>query len=262
MTRQSDTVTTRMIKEAIAERFGRNDEYMLAYEVASEDKTRANYADVLAVCNWPSRGMHVIGFEVKASRSDWLRELSKPQKAEAFHRFCINWYIAAVPGVVKHEELPPGWGLIEVKEGSSRVVVKPKPNPNVVELSHAMAVRIMRRLRDGRSDEVIRYAEKYTKALNAGFNERVQRETRYQVEEARKVKEKARQIAAECGIDLIHSWESAKSIAQDIKVAKSIRKAMEAAQHARNCLHSADREVGAALAAFSAASVQTEESTP
>ena len=41
------------------------------------------WADALVMGVWPSRGYHLLGFEVKVSRSDWLHELHKPAKADA-----------------------------------------------------------------------------------------------------------------------------------------------------------------------------------
>jgi hypothetical protein len=51
-------------------------EYATFFEVrdaAGFDSKRS--ADVITVATWPSRGLAIHGFEVKCSRSDWLREL-------------------------------------------------------------------------------------------------------------------------------------------------------------------------------------------
>jgi hypothetical protein len=62
---------------------------------------------------WPSDGVGFLGFEVKTDRGDWLRELKDPSKAEAFSKFCDEWWIAAgYVDLVKLDELPPGWGLL------------------------------------------------------------------------------------------------------------------------------------------------------
>lgn len=72
------------------------------------------YCDALAVSLWPSRGLHLYGFEVKVSRSDWVRERDNPEKAERFFERCHFWSIVSPPGIVEISELPPGWGLLEV----------------------------------------------------------------------------------------------------------------------------------------------------
>jgi hypothetical protein len=84
-----------------------------------------NRADLVVVGLWPSRGMEITGIEIKASRSDWLRELKNPKKAEAVFRFCDRWILATTSEeIVKGDELPPLWGLVTVKSGklSWRVV--------------------------------------------------------------------------------------------------------------------------------------------
>ncbi|HYJ21079.1 MAG TPA: hypothetical protein VEW07_03530, partial [Solirubrobacterales bacterium] len=40
--------------------------------------------DAVSLNLWPSRGMLLDGYEIKVSRSDWLRELKNPAKAEEF----------------------------------------------------------------------------------------------------------------------------------------------------------------------------------
>lgn len=77
----------------------------------SVDKTRC--LDAIAMGCWKSVGIQIIGFEIKDSRADWLRELQDPSKAEAWKQYCHSWYLVAQKGVVKPEELPPSWGLME-----------------------------------------------------------------------------------------------------------------------------------------------------
>lgn len=68
------------------------------------------YADVLAMSVWPSRGIELIGAELKVSRSDWLRELKDPAKAENFVKYCHRWYLIAGPDVAQEHEIPTAWG--------------------------------------------------------------------------------------------------------------------------------------------------------
>lgn len=83
-------------------------------EVPNATGGRANRsADAVAVSLWPSRGIYLHGFEIKAHRSDWLRELKNPKKADAIARFCRYWSVVAADGVVRSDELPETWGLLE-----------------------------------------------------------------------------------------------------------------------------------------------------
>lgn len=47
-------------------------------------------ADALAMSLYPSRGLHLHGFEVKVSRADWFRELNDPKKAEEIAAYCVG----------------------------------------------------------------------------------------------------------------------------------------------------------------------------
>lgn len=58
------------------------------------------------------------GFEVKVSRSDWLRELKAPSKSVAISSYCDYWWLAVSgPDIVKPGELPPEWGLLVPTKG-------------------------------------------------------------------------------------------------------------------------------------------------
>lgn len=71
------------------------------------------WSDALAMSVWPSRGLHVHGFEVKVSRNDLVRELKNPEKAEEVARYCDFWWIAVGDAsIAKAEELPATWGLL------------------------------------------------------------------------------------------------------------------------------------------------------
>lgn len=90
------------------------------YEVCSHTGygrgTPTRFADALVVSTWPSRGIWLGGIEVKVARSDWLRELRSPEKADPIAKFCHYWYIATPPGVVQDGEVPETWGHWVVEE--------------------------------------------------------------------------------------------------------------------------------------------------
>lgn len=81
------------------------------------------YADALVMSTWPSRGLDLMGFEVKVSRSDWLRELKNPAKAETIFAYCDRWYLVVSDAeIVKDAELPSTWGLLVPRK--DKLVVK------------------------------------------------------------------------------------------------------------------------------------------
>ncbi len=78
--------------------------------------------DFLAVGTWPSTRFHVHGYEIKTSRSDWLRELKDPAKSAEGMAKVDQWWLAAPAGVLKdRSELPEGWGYVEVTETGTTV---------------------------------------------------------------------------------------------------------------------------------------------
>lgn len=92
--------------------------------------------DAVAIALWPSRHLELTIFEVKVSRSDWLRELKAnpnggttlDDKAGHALELADRFVVVAPAGIVRLDELPPGWGLLEVVERAGvalRMVVEP-----------------------------------------------------------------------------------------------------------------------------------------
>lgn len=104
-------------------------EYALLPQTANGTGFSAKrHCDALALGLWPSRGMHLSGFEIKCYRGDWIRELRNPEKAEEIARFCNYWWIVASGPFVELTELPEGWGLMTWDEKKS-ALVKTKAAP-------------------------------------------------------------------------------------------------------------------------------------
>lgn len=92
-------------------------------DAAGHGATRT--CDALAMSLWPSRGLELHGHEIKCSRSDWLRELKDPSKAEAFAKYCHRWWLVVSDAkIVKDGELPAPWGLMVRGGGGLRVKVQ------------------------------------------------------------------------------------------------------------------------------------------
>lgn len=106
------------------------------------------YADMLALSLWPSRGLELHGFEIKVSRTDWLRELKKPKKADEIQRFCDRWWVAAGDAsIVKDGELPPTWGLL-VLTGSKLTCKVDAPQLTPEILDRGFVAALLRRASD------------------------------------------------------------------------------------------------------------------
>lgn len=106
-------------------------------------------ADFIAINAWPSRGFEIIGYEVKVSRTDWVREQQRPEKAERFWRHCHQWSLivpAPADTIVKPGELPHTWGLCEVQENGKIKQLTPAPRKTPEPLPWSWSVGWMSQL--------------------------------------------------------------------------------------------------------------------
>lgn len=103
-------------------------------------------ADAMVMGLWPSRGLELVGFELKVSRSDWLRELKNPDKAEDLVGFCDRWYVVAADDkIVDGDELPPNWGLMTAMgRGGAIKIVKEAPKLQPKEIDRLFLASIFR----------------------------------------------------------------------------------------------------------------------
>lgn len=157
----SDRLTTAAIRKALASRFAAP-EWACFFEVAQGTGGNAGRsADCVAMNMFPSRGLRVHGVEIKASRSDWQRELRDPTKAEPIMRFCDHWWIAAKAGVVLDGELPPTWGLLEMqgtvlrqKIAAPKLTAEAMDRPFIAALLRRAADRAARELNEAVKDKL------------------------------------------------------------------------------------------------------------
>lgn len=136
---------THEIMAALANRHA-GGEWAYVEEVANSTGGPASRSgDAMALNLWPSRGLELHGFEVKASRSDWLRELKAPEKADVLFGYCNRWWVAVGDkGIVQDGELPPTWGLL-VPRGSDLVVKVQAPALDPKPLSRHFIAAFVRR---------------------------------------------------------------------------------------------------------------------
>lgn len=127
------------LRGALAQRYAGR-EWLLMFEVSSctgysdspNGHGRVRRADALALNLFPSKGWELHGFEMKASRSDWLAELADLSKSTPVKRYCDRWWLVAEEGVVMGEanEVPLEWGLMVRGPTGLRVVIRaPRRQP-------------------------------------------------------------------------------------------------------------------------------------
>lgn len=95
-------------------------------------------ADAVHIGLWQSRGAGRIDVcELKTSRSDFLREMKDPAKAEAWWPYSTAfWLVVPHVSIAGPDDLPPGWGLM-VPTGRGRrfkTVVKPAERTPLIDV--------------------------------------------------------------------------------------------------------------------------------
>lgn len=174
-------------------------EWAFMEEVAPRTGGGTRYADAVAVGLWASRGHAVHGFELKASRSDWLRELKQPEKAEPIFRFCDFWVVVTEKGVVKDGELPPTWGLLE-RRGNGLVISKAPPKLQAQPVSREFFASLMRR---GHEQIEAIAARTYIEKLNQAHQDtakRIAEAVAHATREHKEFKARVEKFTAETGI--------------------------------------------------------------
>jgi hypothetical protein len=78
-----------------------------------------------------TRGLALIGHEVKCSRADWLTEMRHPEKSMPFIDIVDHWWlVVADDSIVKDDELPSTWGLmVKTERGLRPLKVAPRITP-------------------------------------------------------------------------------------------------------------------------------------
>lgn len=127
--------------------------------------------DGLAFNTFGSRGFAFVGYEIKRTRSDFLRELKDPHKAEAVAKFCNRFSIlAADNSVASSDELPLGWGLYVVNSKGTGLLTKKQPaeRKHVVEIDRPFLAAIVRRIQKSEREDFDAFAEARSQGFQNG----------------------------------------------------------------------------------------------
>lgn len=80
--------------------------------------------DAIYVGFTTTSGRILVGHELKVSRADWLNELAKPGKSDAWADQCHEWWlVVSDPAIIQGNELPAGWGLMSPGPSKTRMKV-------------------------------------------------------------------------------------------------------------------------------------------
>lgn len=163
-------------------------EYVLLEEIEiGTDGIRSRRADAIAVGQWHSSGYGLQGFEVKATRADWLREVRTIGKADPAYMKCSRFWLVAPEGVATIDELPGTWGWMIPRGETLRVkrqapVLQPEPLSKR-DVAHLLGTCVRRGSRD--DDARQREHDAYTRGVEAGKEAESRRWSRDELEQLR-----------------------------------------------------------------------------
>jgi hypothetical protein len=159
-------------------------------------------ADAIAMGLWPSRGLHLHGFEIKVDRGDWLSELKRPEKAEEIARHCDYWWIVATENVISLGEAPTMWGVMLATKKGLKVIKEATllSNENIPKQFLAAILR--------KAQECIAPEAKIKEAFDAGFakgKEETNHFHKHQMEEYRSLQQTVNNFERISGVH-IDKW--------------------------------------------------------
>lgn len=145
MAKPRTTVTAEQVEAALEKRCPAG-AWALLWQVGNATGFGCSrHADAVAMSLWPSRGIELHGFEIKVSRTDWVKELGDPAKAEAIAKHCDRWWlVVGDAAIVKDGELPATWGLLVLK-GDKLVCAKEAPKLEHEAMPMAFIAALFRR---------------------------------------------------------------------------------------------------------------------
>ncbi len=182
------------------------------------DKGHLRHLDLVAWNTFASRGLTVEGVEVKVSRADWLRELKDAAKAEETFAMVERFFVAAPPDVVKAEELPPDWGLLEIRGERVFKIRIPKQRERST-YSKSEVVGILRRVQSQwHRPELVRDLKKQVVDAEGAARKSFEAREEKRREEVRRIEDELRELRAAIGI----GWSADK-----VKVCGKFRELLE-----------------------------------
>lgn len=182
-------------------------EYATFFEVGDATGGRhSRWADAVSMACWPSRGLRIYGFELKASRSDWLREKKKPEKSVAIQRFCHHWVLVTGEGVLADGELPPTWGHLELAGGKLHWRAK-APDLVPAQLEPSFVAALLRRAHQSSEALVSQRVLEVTEGARRSAREDMEREMTRRLERNTQALQACEKFKEATGVELL-DWRA------------------------------------------------------
>lgn len=203
--------TARDVVDALRLMYPAN-EYALIEQVANGTGAGVGrWADCIVMNLWPSRGLTILGIEVKVSRYDWQKELSNPQKADDMARYCDGWILAVGDeSIVRNGELPDGWGLaVPETDRRLRMEVTPRLKKERPEPDRGFLGAVLRRAQEQITEGAV-LAKEFARGCEQGKEESI-KDFEYVNKRFVELEKKVREFDRHSGLSI--EWSSPESIA-------------------------------------------------
>lgn len=195
-------------------------EWALCFEVANSTGAGARrYADAVAMCLYPSRGLALHGFEIKCSKQDFLAEIKNPDKSVAVQKYCDHWWIVAPAAAVDESLLPKTWGWLRVDK-DRLVMAKAAPDLDATPITRAFMASLVRRANEVDASEFNASVHREIERQRSTDRERIEREVQMRTRKADEAVKRLDDLKAAIGTD---SWDSlnTEEIAQAVKMVRT-----------------------------------------
>lgn len=115
--------STEQVNKMLWNRYTEKGEYVVLFDVPDiVGINQRRRCDAVAIGMWQSTDHLIHGFEVKVSRSDWLRELKSVTKADPFIERCDRWWlVTGDASIAKPGEIPEAWGWMAATRSGLRI---------------------------------------------------------------------------------------------------------------------------------------------
>ena len=197
-------------------------EYALLTQVANTTGYGSyRWADAIVMGLWPSRNYEIIGFEVKVSRTDWVRELKNPAKADKIATYCDSWYLVlGDENILRLGELPLGWGLMVPHTKSSLKIVRKSSMRKPKPLDKQFLAAILRKACTQITEES-RLHNEYSRGYDEGIIEGKERKE-YAIEnrdgEIKQLKKNIKDFETASGVNIIDWRHESSEIGNAVKM--------------------------------------------
>lgn len=168
--KKAEPLTTGAVLDLIEARFSERGEHVVLFDVPNVvGMQQSRRCDAIAIGMWKRSGYLIHGFEVKVSRSDWLREVKDTTKADPFIPHVDRWWLVTGDiDIARPAEIPEYWGWMNASKTGLRVQRPPKPlntEPHADTIARAWAYALIQRAEKRSTDQLERHRAEIEKQV-------------------------------------------------------------------------------------------------